>query len=97
MSLQHSPVRAREQSSASVDDESLTIAEFCRAEKISRSMLYKAWLEGWGPKFYWVGVTRRITRSSRLRWQREREVAADTRAAGAKAAAPNEEEVENDL
>jgi len=60
----------------SAPDASLTIAEFCQAEKISRSMLYRAWSEGWGPKFYWVGVTRRITHRARLEWQREREAAA---------------------
>ena len=43
MSLQHNLVGAL--------DASLTIAEFCQAEKISRSMLYRAWSEGWGPKF----------------------------------------------
>ena len=55
---------------------SLTICEFCRAEKISRSMLYRAWSEGWGPRFYRVGVTRRITYRARLEWQREREAEA---------------------
>jgi hypothetical protein len=39
-------------------------------------MLYRAWSEGWGPKFYRVGVTRRITHRARLEWQREREAAA---------------------
>ena len=39
-------------------------------------MLYRAWAEGWGPKFYRVGVTRRITYRARLEWQREREAAA---------------------
>jgi hypothetical protein len=68
VSLQHNP--------AGVPDASLTIAEFCEAEKISRSMLYRAWSEGWGPKYYWVGVTRRITHHARLEWQREREAAA---------------------
>lgn len=57
-------------------DVSLTIKEFCTAEKISRSMLYQAWAEGWGPKFYWVGVTRRITYRARLEWQSEREAEA---------------------
>ena len=50
--------------------------QICQAEKISRSMLYRAWSEGWGPKFYRVGVTRRITYRARLEWQREREAAA---------------------
>jgi hypothetical protein len=39
-------------------------------------MLYRAWSEGWGPKYYRVGVTRRITHRARLEWQREREAAA---------------------
>jgi hypothetical protein len=39
-------------------------------------MLYRAWAEGWGPKFYWVGAWRRITHCSRLEWQREREAEA---------------------
>jgi len=66
------------QSGASIGapDASLTIAEFCGAEKISRSMLYRAWSEDWGPKFYRVGVTRRITYRARLEWQREREAQA---------------------
>jgi hypothetical protein len=76
MSLQHSPARQRTGASVNTVDASLTINEFCKAEKISRSMLYRAWSEGWGPKFYWVGVTRRITHRARLEWQREREAAA---------------------
>ena len=63
---------------------SLTINEFCQAEKISRSMLYRAWSEGWGPKFYRVGVTRRITHRARQEWQREREAAAAAGSGGAK-------------
>jgi hypothetical protein len=54
----------------------LTITEFCQAEKISRSMLYKAWSEGWGPKFHWIGVTRRISYRARLEWQQQREAEA---------------------
>jgi hypothetical protein len=74
MSQEHFP--ARTGGSFSVPDASLTIAEFCQAEKISRSMLYRAWSEGWGPKFYRVGVTRRITYRARMEWQREREAVA---------------------
>jgi hypothetical protein len=74
MSLEHSP--ARTAASFSPPDASLTVEEFCQAEKISRSMLYQAWSEGWGPKFYRVGVTRRITHRARMEWQREREAAA---------------------
>jgi hypothetical protein len=74
MVLENSPARAGV--SFSAPDASLTIAEFCLAEKISRSMLYRAWSEGWGPKFYRVGITRRITYRARMEWQREREAAA---------------------
>lgn len=80
MSLEHSP--ARTVASAEVHDPSLTVDQFCRAENISRSMLYRAWSEGWGPKFYRVGVTRRITHRARLEWQREREAAAAAAAKG---------------
>ena len=76
MSLEHSPARQRAGPSANPLDASLTIKEFCKAEKISRSMLYESWSEGWGPKFYRVGVTRRITQRARLEWQLEREAAA---------------------
>ena len=74
MSLEHSPARGAKR--AEVNDPSLTVDQFCRAENISRSMLYRAWAEGWGPKFYWVGASRRITHCSRLEWQREREAEA---------------------
>jgi predicted DNA-binding transcriptional regulator AlpA len=74
--------RAQASGSFSAPDASLTIDEFCQAEKISRSMLYRAWSEGWGPKFYRVGVTRRITYRARLEWQREREAEAAAAEAG---------------
>ena len=67
---------ARASASFSAPDASLTIDGFCRAERISRSMLYRAWSEGWGPRFYRIGVTRRITHRARLEWQREREAEA---------------------
>ena len=82
MSLEQSPARTAKRASTEVNDPSLTVDQFCRAENISRSMLYRAWAEGWGPKFYKVGVTRRITHRARLEWQCEREAAA---AAAAKA------------
>jgi hypothetical protein len=74
--------RAQANGSFSAPDASLTIDEFCQAEKISRSMLYRAWSEGWGPRFYRVGVTRRITYRARQAWQREREAAAAAAQAG---------------
>jgi hypothetical protein len=47
MSSQQTPARA--DGAFRAPDASLTIDEFCKAEKISRSMLYRAWSEGWGP------------------------------------------------
>ena len=76
MSLEHSPARNRKAANAAVNDPSYTIDEFCAAERMSRSMLYKAWAQGWGPVFYRVGVTRRITHRARLEWQRQREAEA---------------------
>jgi len=75
VSLEH-PSRKRKPANAAVKDPSYTIDEFCSAERMSRSMLYKAWTEGWGPDFYRVGVTRRITHRARLEWQRQREAEA---------------------
>jgi hypothetical protein len=74
MSLEHSPARGG--TALGVSDPSYTVDQFCAAERMSRSMLYKAWSEGWGPDFYWVGVTRRITHRARQEWQRQREAAA---------------------
>ena len=76
MSLEHSPARGRKMANAAITDPSYTVEEFCAAERMSRSMLYKAWAEEWGPDFYWVGVTRRITHRARLEWQRQREAEA---------------------
>ena len=56
-------------------DPSYTTDEFCEAERMSRSMVYKLWQQGQGPRFYLVGTVRRITEEARLEWQREREAA----------------------
>jgi len=55
------------------DRTSYTVEEFCRAERMSRSMVYKLWKEGKGPKFYWVGTVRRISHQARIEWQQARE------------------------
>jgi hypothetical protein len=55
-----------------------TVDTFCRAENMSRTRLYEAWAQGWGPEFYRNGNQRRITHAARLRWQAEREAAART-------------------
>jgi hypothetical protein len=44
MSLEHSTARQR----TPVFEPSYTVDEFCAAERMSRSMIYKAWQEGWG-------------------------------------------------
>ncbi len=76
MSLERPGARDRKTPNAAVSEPSYTIDEFCAAERMSRSMLYKAWAQGWGPDFYRIGVTRRISHRARLAWQREREAEA---------------------
>jgi hypothetical protein len=84
MSLEHSPARAGKDARASVDP-SFTVDEFCRAERMSRSALYKQWQQGKGPRFYLVGNSRRISAQARFDYQRDREsVAAAEMAALAK-------------
>jgi hypothetical protein len=55
---------------------SYTIKEFCDLERISRSLLYKAWRGGWGPRYFLAGTHRRISHEARIEWRREREAAA---------------------
>ena len=55
---------------------SYTIQEFCKAERISRTLLYRAWREGWGPRFHLVGSHKRISPEARLEWRHDREAAA---------------------
>ena len=42
---------------------------------MSRSMLYKLWGRGEGPRFFMVGNVRRITHEARIEWQRSMEPA----------------------
>ena len=56
-----------------MSDQSYTVNEFCEAERISRAMIYKAWADGWGPRYYLVGTVRRISHQARLEWQQARE------------------------
>jgi hypothetical protein len=55
---------------------SYTVGTFCEAERISRAMLYKLWSQSKGPRFYYVGSVRRISREARLEWQRQFEAVA---------------------
>jgi hypothetical protein len=50
-----------------------TIAGFCEAYRISRSLLYKLWQMGRGPTSYPVGRRRYISFEAARRWQHERE------------------------
>ena len=59
------------------NNSSYTVDEFCEAERLSRSMLYKLWGLGEGPRFYYVGNVRRISHEARLEWQRQMEAASE--------------------
>jgi hypothetical protein len=56
-----------------VEFPSYSVDGFAEAENISRSMVYKLWSQGKGPRFYYVGNVRRISHQARIEWQRERE------------------------
>ena len=56
--------------------QSYTVDEFAEAERLSRSMLYKLWSQGQGPRFYMVGSVRRISHDARIEWQGQLEEAA---------------------
>lgn len=62
---------------------STTVKEFCELERISRTLLYRAWREGWGPRFHLVGTHKRISPEARREWRQEREAAAMREAADA--------------
>ena len=57
-------------------DRSLTLNQFCEAEQVSRSMLYKLWKQGKGPRWFNVGNNRRISHEARTEWRRQREAEA---------------------
>jgi len=50
-----------------------TVAEFCAAHRISRSLLYLEWKAGTGPRFLRVGTRILITREAAAQWRVERE------------------------
>jgi hypothetical protein len=78
MSLEHSPARE----GVGTIGHSYTVAEFCKAERISRSMLYWLWKHGIGPQFYNVGSHRRITEAARHEFHRQAEARASAAAEG---------------
>ena len=62
-----------ENNKRSVPDPSLTVNEFCLAERISRTRLYEDWKQGKGPRFFYIGNQRRISAEARIEWRRRRE------------------------
>jgi excisionase family DNA binding protein len=60
-----------------MDDQTLTINQFCEAENLSRTTLYKLWREGRGPRWFLIGSSRRISAEARARWRHEREAEAE--------------------
>ena len=44
-----------------MSNQSYTVDEFCKTERMSRSMLYKLWSPGQGPRWYYHGKARRIS------------------------------------
>ena len=58
------------------DDLSYTIAEFCQKERLSRAMLYKLWDANNGPRFFYVGTSRRISHQARIDWREALEAVA---------------------
>jgi hypothetical protein len=82
-SLELSPAKERKPRQrrirTNVDIESYTIDQYCDAENTSRSELYKGWRETpqRGPKYYWHGSRRRITREEAARYRAQRQAEAD--------------------
>jgi hypothetical protein len=59
-----------------LEDSSLTINEFCKAERLARAMLYRLWAEGKGPRWFNVGTKRLISHEARTEWRRRLEAEA---------------------
>lgn len=47
----------------------LKVKEALKVLNVSRTTLYKAWAEGWGPEFFLVGTSRRIPMEAALAWR----------------------------
>src|SRR5262245_40043958 len=59
-----------------IERAAFTIAEFCRAFRISPDMYFKMARSGWGPKIMKVGTKVLISVEAAEAWRREREAAA---------------------
>jgi hypothetical protein len=76
MSLEHLLARR--------DRAAFTIAEFCAVHRLSRSVLYKMWAAGKGPRIMRAGSKVLISIEAAGDWRREREAeAAGARKGGA--------------
>jgi hypothetical protein len=60
------------------NDDSLTISEFCRAEKVCRATFYNLKKAGKGPRLMKVGSHYRISPQARADWRLAREADAAT-------------------
>jgi hypothetical protein len=59
-----------------MSDPSYKISQFCAVESISRGMLYKLWDQGKGPRYFFVGNSRRISHQARVEWRERLEAEA---------------------
>jgi hypothetical protein len=55
------PFRNQVPMGVSMSEQSYSVDTFAEAEGICRSMVYKLWSQGKGPRFYYVGTVRRIS------------------------------------
>jgi hypothetical protein len=84
MSLEHSPARERRHRRArhAVEIVAYDVRRFCDANCISRSLLYRLWREGRGPKYFFAGNERRITAEAAAEWRAAMQAATDCARAG---------------
>jgi excisionase family DNA binding protein len=61
--------------------QSYTVSELAKLERVSRAFIYKLWQRGQGPRFYTLGNRRRVTEEQRQQWHREREATSTGEAA----------------
>jgi hypothetical protein len=68
--------RARHSAADHAHNGSMTVDEWCAYRRLSRSMAYKLWAEGFGPATYYVGTKRLISSEADAAWLAEREAEA---------------------
>lgn len=79
-------------SRSSIEPDAFSIDEFVERHRICRASLYNLWKAGLGPKFFWAGTRRLISRESAALWRAERErdaAARQQQEAGAESEADN--------